>query len=69
MFAGGALGVMPVTFREDLVFFVEDVSTTRGLIGNVFIHTLVRDRTVLETAATASLQIDLRSGDRIFQEG
>lgn len=64
-------GITPGRFietgNEDLVFFVQDVDASRGVIEEIFIHTLERGRSIIETAAQATLRLDARSGDRIVQ--
>jgi lipopolysaccharide export system permease protein len=68
-------GITPGRFietgDEDLVFFVEDVDGDRGMIENIFIHTLEQGRTTIETAARAIQRIDPRTGERIvfLQDG
>jgi lipopolysaccharide export system permease protein len=49
-----------------LMFFVESIDSERNLLERVFIHSLERGRTIIETAATASLSIQ-QSGERIIR--
>lgn len=63
-------GITPGRFietgDENLVFFVEGVDPSRGLIQNVFIHILEGGRTTIETAARATQRIDPGTGARII---
>jgi lipopolysaccharide export system permease protein len=64
-------GITPGRFiatgDENLVFFVGGVDAERGLIEDVFIHSLEQGRTIIETAATATQSVTPRSGERIVQ--
>jgi lipopolysaccharide export system permease protein len=63
-------GITPGRFidtgDEAIVLFVEGVNAEHGIIHNVFIHSLARGRTTIETASRAVQRIEPRSGDRIF---
>ncbi len=63
-------GITPGRFieveDENLMFFVDGINAERNLIERVIIHSIERGRTVIETAATASLSLE-KGGDRIIR--